>query len=195
MSLTIQAAIDLYATQTSEGAKKAWDTRGRGKKKKETKQQLSARAARAKKSRVSLSKEKEAISFATEAAFAKAIGGVHLGDNSPFDVSHPGKKMLFEIKNVFEEAKHARISVKGPDKHDPVGSRQRKIDYAKKFGTKNIFAVAVSEKKGSEGIYIRRFIDPKDKRPGWSFKIENMTKVKSFKEAFAFAQTGKSLEV
>lgn len=107
----------ILAAGTSEGASKAWDTRGRGKHKPD-----SDKVARAKASYVPVTKDKRQTATVNEAIVAKLVGGLHTKDSEEFDVLLSGKKIAIEVKTIFPDAKNDKITMHGP-------SLERKLMY------------------------------------------------------------------
>jgi hypothetical protein len=192
MPMKLQSIVELFATGTSEGVKKAWDTRGRGRKEKE----LNPKQQRAIASYSPITKDKLKIALENELKIAKMIGGQHIPDNAPFDV-RIGNKALIEVKTIMPTAKNDKITVHPtPAPGETLSSKDRKILMGKQEGlSHNMVAVAVNMRPGSEGIYVRRFNDPNDNRPGWSFRTFSMTKVSNPSDLRKLILSGKSLEV
>lgn len=103
--MNLSNTIDILASGTSEGASKAWDTRGRGRHK-----QDSDKVARAKASYVPVTKDKRQRATVNEAVVAKLVGGIHTKDSEEFDVLLPGKKIAIEVKTIFPDAKNDKIT-------------------------------------------------------------------------------------
>jgi hypothetical protein len=166
--MDIQASIALHGYGSSEGLRKAWDTRGRNAKKSADK------SARAKASYVPVGSAKIAISAENVNLLAAAIGGTSTPDHHPWDVLI-GNRVAIELKTIFPDAKHGKMTVH-PE------SRERKEAFAKKNGIKLMYMVAVSMREKDKGIYIKRAADPKAERSGWSYNLRTMTRVNSFKD-------------
>lgn len=103
--MILSNTVDIFAAGTHEGAEKAWDTRGRGTKDKES----TDRAKRALATHVPATAAKQRVAEANELIIAKAIGGKQLTDNSPFDVLKG--KIGIEIKSVFPGVKNDKITM------------------------------------------------------------------------------------
>jgi hypothetical protein len=115
--MNLEATLDIHASGTSEGASKAWDTKGRGRNKVD-----SEKVARAKASYVPVTKDKRQRATINEAVVAKLVGGLHTKDSEEFDVLLPGKKIAVEVKTIFPDAKNDKITMHGP-------SLERKLMY------------------------------------------------------------------
>lgn len=163
--MNLISAISLLYAGTSEGAKKAWDTRGRGRKEKE----LSPRAQRAIASYVPMTHDKHALTEIHEKMIAKALGGSVTKDHSPFDVLVG--KMGIEVKTVFPGVKNNKITM-----HKE--SRERKLAFMKANKIKKAFTVVVDTRDHS--IYIGEGLK------SFRFKMGGMHKVTSTKDLKGF---------
>lgn len=170
---------------TSEGATKAWDSRGRGRKEKDKKgkpnaktkpetkpvgkdgeKELSERAQRAKENYVPLTKEKYQLAMQFQNKFAKAIGGQVITNNQPFDVVKGNT--VFEVKTI-QNGKADRIEMR-PD------SRKNKETMIRRNKLK-AFTVGFDIRQGKEAIYIK---------PGvGAFRFVTMEKVNTLEEALS----------
>ncbi len=155
MSITIQAAIELYGGGPGSGCK--GENCGRPPGKDEAKQE------RARASFVPVTTEKILGSAANVRQIADVIGGKATPDNHPFDVLKG--KVGIEVKTIYDTAKKDKVTVHRE-------SRLRKEEYAKRSGLKSMYVVAVDQRKGKENVYYAKV-------PGWSFRLRNMEPVGS----------------
>lgn len=163
--MNVTSTIELYASGTSEGADKAWDTRGRGRK-------LSDKAERALKSFIPVTAEKVKMSALNAKLIADAIGGKTTPDNHPYDVLT--NKVGIEVKTIIE-AKNDKVTV-----HKE--SRERKQEFQKKTGITPYIAV-VDMRPGRAGVYIKEAGTNKSQSGGgWSFRLRDMISIGSFKK-------------
>lgn len=128
--MNISSTLSILAAGTSEGATRAWDTRGRGR----HTSTVSKKAARALKSYVPVTKEKRSLATVNEAIVAKLVGGLHTHDSEEFDVLLSGRKIGIEVKTVFDTAKNFKIT-QHPE------SMARKDMYMKAEGYKKAYTV------------------------------------------------------
>lgn len=129
----------IKAYGTPEGLEKAWDTRGRGRKR------LSEIAQRALASYKPVDPENRRMAAASELAIAKAIGGQHMGDNFPFDVVKGD--VVVEIKTMMKTGED-RINMK-------TRSRLIKEAYVKNNGAR-AYTVAVDLRSGKAVVYYKK---------------------------------------
>jgi len=106
--MNLQASLDMFGYGTSSGMEKAWDSRGRGRKKCTT-----PKCQRALASHVPVTKEKRGLATVNEAIVAKLVGGFHTKDSEEFDVLLPGRKIGIEVKSVFPGVMHSKITMHG----------------------------------------------------------------------------------
>src|ERR1039458_4277457 len=120
--MNLASTLAILATGTSEGGKKAWDTRGRGRHKKDP-----DRVARAKASYVSVTTPKRAVATINEAIVAKLVKGHHTKDSEEFDVLLAGRKIAIEVKTIFPGQKNNRIIMHSSKKGEPTSLQLHKM--------------------------------------------------------------------
>jgi len=92
-----------------------------------------------------------------EKALAKAIpGAIHISDNKPFDVLHPGKRIGFEVKTKIDGKKHT-ITMH-------PASLGRKIKEKRTMKLKAIYTVIFDDRPKENKVYIAKGVG--------SFKIK-----------------------
>ena len=156
----IKASDNLYnnikAYGTSEGLRKAWDERGRG------------RSERAKETYVRQTSARWHVAAMSEQLVAKAVGGHSTGMTdhkwNPFDVIKG--KVGVEVKTLLPGAKNDKITM-----HPK--SRRRKLEEAEKMGFKKAYTVAIDLRADKAVVYIKKGLG--------SFRLGSMTNVGSFK--------------
>lgn len=127
-------ARKLKAYGTSDGVKKAWDTRGRGRK--ELPEKDTVKQALAKSSFVLGDVTKQRAAEANERLIAGIVQGIQSGDNAPFDILIPSKNIGIEVKTRFPEAKNDRVNLH-------VDGRQRKGAAALKQKLSAIYTISL----------------------------------------------------
>lgn len=155
--MTIWDAVQIYGSGTPEGARKAWDTRGRKEK------ELSERAQRAIDTYVPLTPQKLQMAKLNERKVAQAVNGVSTADNSPFDVLIRGRVGL-EVKTLLN-AGNDKLTMH-PE------SLERKQQEAKRMGLEKLYTIAIDQREGASKIFYKEGLG--------SFRLASMTEVPSF---------------
>lgn len=170
--MNLASTIALLGYGTSQGAEKAWDTRGRGRKPRPTVKGLD-RSALSKKYSVPVNADKVQAAAQSVQQLAQALGGMVTTNSHPFDILKKG--VGIEVKRFMPGHKNLKATVH-PD------SKQHKIDFATKNNLKRLWLVVHdTSTPGKEGWYARRmgnkgdpWTDPKDPRPGWAYNTRKM---------------------
>ena len=119
----------ILAYGTSEGASRAWDTRGRGRTKHD-----SDKVARALASYVPQNKNKVKVATMNEALVAKLLGGTQTTFKHPFDVLVNKGKIAIEVKTVFPGVRNSKIT-------QHPASLERKADFLDEGKYKKAYTV------------------------------------------------------
>ena len=142
---------------TSEGARKAWDTRGR------KQQALTERSQRALATYNPVTPQKVQMAKLSERQIARAVGGVPTADNSPFDILIKGK-IGVEVKTLLE-AGNDKVTM------HPL-SLERKLVEAKRMKLDSTYTVAVDLREGAPKVYYKAGLG--------SFRLSAMTQVAGY---------------
>ena len=188
--MNLQTAILAYGT--SEGASRAWDSRGRGRHPQEHGIRTHDRSERAKESHVPVTSEKVRLAKESVVMLSKALGADPTPDNHPFDILLHGTKVGIEVKRFFPGHKNPKVTIhsgqsgkgEGASRN---GSKDKKVAFAKETGMKRLYvAVHDTSDPNHERWYARRlgdkgdpWADPKDPNTGWSYRIKNMASADS----------------
>lgn len=156
--MNIRDTIAAYGT--SEGAEKAWDTRGRGRKQRP----LSDRAQRAIASYNPSTHAKRVIAYDVQNKVAKALGSQSTPDHLPFDIIKGNVGV--EVKALIDRIRDD-ITM-----HPP--SLRRKIDYAKEHYLKRMYTIVVDLRGGSEKVYYKKGVG--------SFRLNSMERLSGLSE-------------
>lgn len=188
--MQLASAITLFAAGTSEGAKKAWDTRGRGRKPRS--KSTIDRSTLSKEFSVKINAAKINNAAASVKLVAAAIGGTVTPDHHPWDILVRGNKIVVEVKHFEPGRKNLKATIHSGEHErskDPHGksSKDRKKEWAELHGSKQMWLVVHDEHDPKHPAFYARRVgdrghhlsDPKDKRPGWSYKTYTMKRLSS----------------
>ena len=170
----MQLATAILAYGTSQGAEKAWDTRGRGRKPRPHVEKLD-RSKLSKKFSVPVNTEKIRAAAESVKTLASVLGGVVTTNSHPWDILLNGSKVGIEVKRFMPGHKHLKATVH-PE------SREKKVAFADKTKMKRMYLVVHDASNPSkESWFVRRVgdkgdprSDPKDPRTGWSYNTRKM---------------------
>lgn len=186
--MQIATAIAIHAYGTSEGADKAWDTRGRGRKERPHVPKLD-RSKLAKQSYVKVTADKIQMAAQSVKTLASVLGSTPTSDSHPWDILLKGTKIGVEVKRFMPGRTHLKATIHSGtgDVKDKNGSKERKVEFADKHGMKRMYLVVHDTHDPSKEMwYVRRVgdkgdprSDPKDARTGWSYNARTMTPASS----------------